>query len=135
MIGIWSTNATIFLLVLAVTTTATFALPILLTPLRWARLVQWRIPEHTDLTVYFGRCLGAFILVIEFLMFQAALSHQSLVVTYRCLLLLWGLMIVIHAVGALQRTQPMTETLEIGFWVALTVLTLLFWPVATSASA
>ena len=29
----------------------------------WARAMQWNIPDDTDLAVYFGRCLGAFILI------------------------------------------------------------------------
>jgi len=55
MIGVYGMNARLFLLILASVTSLGFALPILLAPLRWARLVGWRIPEDTDFTVYFGR--------------------------------------------------------------------------------
>ena len=40
-------------------------------------------------------------------------------------------MFVIHIVGALQRVQPITETIEIGFWALLILLTAAFWPTAT----
>ena len=49
MIGIYSAHSQIFLLVLASITTLFFALPLLLVPLAWARLMQWRIPMETDL--------------------------------------------------------------------------------------
>jgi hypothetical protein len=128
MIGIWAGGASRFLLILAAVTTPAFALPILLMPLRWARLVQWHVPEQTDLAVYFGRCLGAFVLVIEVLMVSAAYTGTGLAVVFPALLLLWSLMIVIHVVGAFEGSQPMTETLEIGFWAVLVFLTLACWP-------
>src|SRR3546814_8290353 len=65
--GIWGAHAPTFLLVLVISTTLLFALPIFLVPLHWARLFQWKIPAETDLDVYFGRCLGAFILMLEFM--------------------------------------------------------------------
>ena len=36
--------------------------------------MRWRIPQDIDLAVYFGRCLGAFILIVEALMLRAALT-------------------------------------------------------------
>ena len=58
-------------------TTLVFALPIFLVPLTWARLMRWRIPQDVDLAVYFGRCLGAFILIVEALMLRAALGPAN----------------------------------------------------------
>ena len=66
MTGIWAASAQTYLLVLATTTTLFFAIPIFVQPLRWARLMLWRVPAETDLAIYFGRCLGAFILVIPY---------------------------------------------------------------------
>jgi hypothetical protein len=81
-------------------TTAVFALPIFLVPLKWARWFGWTIPQQTDLAVhFFGRCLGAFILI------------------------------VVHVWGALLRIQPISETLEIGMYSGLALLTILFYPV------
>ena len=42
-----------------------------------------------------------------------------------------ALMFVVHVYGAVKRIQPITETLEIGFWMILLVLNTLFYP-ATS---
>lgn len=134
MIGIWSSGARTYLLVLASLTTIFFALPIMLMPLRWAKLMLWRLPEDKDLAVYFGRCLGAFVVVMEVLMIRAGLTGTGLMQIFTAMMLLWLLMIAIHAVGALEGAQPITETLEIGFWLLLVVLTAVFWPAGAPAA-
>ena len=83
MLGLWNAHAQTYLLVVVATTTPAFALPIFLVPLRWARVLGWRVPEHTDLAVYFGRCLGAFVLIIEALMLRAGLTGEGLLYAYQ----------------------------------------------------
>jgi hypothetical protein len=128
MLGIWAEHAAQYLLVLAIVTTLVFALPIFAVPLTWSRLMLWKVPEDTDLTVYFGRCLGAFILIIEAMMFRAALTGEAIHVTFELLAAVAVMMIVVHVYGAFKRIQPITETLEIGFYAGLLILTLMFWP-------
>lgn len=130
MIGVWAEHAKTFILVLAIATTAFFVIPISFAPLRWARLMLWKIPEQTDLAVYFGRCLGAFGLIFEIFMFRAGLTGVGLSLVFEFMMLLWAFMVVVHIAGAIQRLQPITETLEIGFWALLIVLTTAFWPAA-----
>ncbi|WP_028007037.1 hypothetical protein [Solimonas flava] len=129
-LGLWGAYAPVYLKVLVIGTTLAFALPIFLVPLHWARAMQWRIPEHTDLAVYFGRCLGAFILIFEWLAWRAAHGHDIEVV-FRMLLAITGSMVLVHIYGALRRIQPWTETLEIGFYAGLFALSVLFYPLAT----
>jgi len=128
VIGIWAAHAQLFLLVLMVVTSALLALPIFLAPLTWARRLGWQIPEHTDLAVYFGRCLGAFILIVELLMLRAAFTGTGLVFTFQVLIAVAILMTVVHIWGALQRIQPISETLEIGMYAGLGVLAVMFYP-------
>ena len=128
MLGLWSANAADFLLILTLATTLVFALPIFLVPLTWARLMTWQIPQQTDLAVYFGRCLGAFILILEALMLRAALTGEAMHTAFELLAATATMMIVVHVYGALKRIQPLSETLEIGFYVLLLLLTLMFWP-------
>ena len=52
-------RSSLFLLAASSVGLLVFALPLLLSPLRWARRLRWRVPEDTDLTVYLGRSLGA----------------------------------------------------------------------------
>jgi hypothetical protein len=130
-IGIWGTHSQGFLWVLIVFTSLAFALPIFLTPLTWARWFQWRLPKEPDghdLAVYFGRCLGAFVLIVELLMLRAALTGEGLVYTFQVLLAVALFMVIVHVQGAVQRIQPMTETLEIGMYSGLGLLALLFYP-------
>lgn len=131
MLGQWGDYATVYLLILMVTTTIGFAGPIFLVPLAWARAMLWRIPADTDLAVYFGRCLGAFILIVELLMLRAVTTGAGLADTFNVLFAVYGLMLVVHVYGAIRRIQPITETLEIGFWALLLVLNTLFYPAAT----
>ena len=129
MLGLWGAYAQVYLLFLMAATTAVFALPIFLVPLKWARWFGWTIPQQTDLTVYFGRCLGAFILIVELLMLRAAVSGTGLIFTFQVLLAVAAFMIVVHVWGALLRLQPISETLEIGMYSGLALLTILFYPV------
>jgi hypothetical protein len=128
VIGIWAPHAQAFLFVLTIVTSAAFALPIFLAPLAWARRFGWRIPEHTDLAVYFGRCLGAFILIVELLMLRAALTGIGLVFTFQVLFAVSVLMTIVHIWGALLRIQPISETLEIGMYSGLGLLAVAFYP-------
>jgi hypothetical protein len=130
MLSIWSDSAAGYLLVLTVASTLVFALPIFLVPLTWARLMGWRIPMQTDLAVYFGRCLGAFILILEAMMLRAALTGEAIHTVFQLLAATALMMIVVHVYGALRRIQPLSETLEIGFYAGLLLLTLLFWPLS-----
>lgn len=130
MLSIWSDSAADYLLVLTVVTTLVFALPIFLVPLTWARLMGWQIPTQTDLAVYFGRCLGAFILILEAMMLRAALTGEAIHTVFELLAATTLMMIVVHVYGALRRIQPLSETLEIGFYAGLLLLTLMFWPLS-----
>jgi hypothetical protein len=133
MLGLWGAHAQTFLLILMAVTTLAFALPIFLVPLTWARWFGWRIPEHTDLAVYFGRCLGAFILIVEALMLRAGLSGEGLIFTYQVLIAVAVLMVIVHIWGAVLRIQPISETLEIGMYAGMGVLAVLFYPLAPAA--
>lgn len=128
MLGLWSAYAPQYLLILALATSLVFALPIFCIPLIWARLMGWKIPTHTDLAVYFGRCLGAFILILEAMMLRAALTGEAIDMVFEMLAAVAVMMVIVHVYGALRRIQPLSETLEIGFYSAMLVLTLLFWP-------
>jgi hypothetical protein len=130
MLGIWRLYATDYLLILTISTTLVFALPIFLVPLTWARLMGWRIPTQTDLAVYFGRCLGAFILILEAMMLRAALTGEAIHTVFELLVATALMMVVVHVYGAFRRIQPLSETLEIGFYAGLLLLTLLFWPLS-----
>jgi len=129
MLGTLSAYATTYLTILMVATTLFFALPIFLWPLQWARLMRWNIPQDTDLAVYFGRCLGAFLLIAEWMALRALCGQIELRIAFDLMFAVFLLMIPVHVYGALRRIQPFSETLEIVFWVLLLLLNVLFYPV------
>jgi hypothetical protein len=128
MLGLWGAHAGGFLLAVVAVTVPVFALPIFLVPLAWARRFGWHIPEHTDLAIYFGRCLGAFILVLELMMLRAGLTGEFIVPVFQMLIAVAAFMVLVHIWGALQRIQPLLETLEIGMYSGLGLLAVLFYP-------
>jgi hypothetical protein len=98
-----------------------FALPLFLSPLAWARRFLWTIPEDTRLTVYFGRCLGAVAVALVAACFHAAADPVRHSVVLLTLAVAGFLLTLVHVWGAIQRTQPWTETAEIALYGGLTV--------------
>jgi hypothetical protein len=131
MLGYYAQYSHLYLTTLMVITTLFFALPIFIAPIPWARAMRWTIPEHQHLAIYFGRCLGAFILVVEATMLRSVTTGTHFSYAFDVLFVVFALMFVVHVYGALKRIQPITETLEIGFWIMLFILNTLFYP-ATS---
>ncbi len=128
MIGIWKSYLDIYLYVAAVGMLIIFGLPLLLAPVRWARVFRWRIPEHDHLVVYLGRCLGGVICVLGGLAFKVANTPALQPFFFDLLLWNFSAMIVIHVYGAIRRVQPVTETIEIGFYIIMLLMTLCFYP-------
>lgn len=131
MLGVYAQYSQHYIISLMIVTTLFFALPIFIAPIAWARMMGWTIPEHRHLAIYFGRCLGAFILVVEAAMLRSATTGTSFSYAFDILFVVFSLMFVVHVYGALRRIQPLSETLEIGFWAVLLLLNVLFYP-ATS---
>lgn len=130
MIGIWSEHAQTFMLVFAVLAAVAFVIPMIFAPMHWARALLWNIPEDTDLAVYALRSLGSMGLVILLLTFRAAITGEGLLFVYELFIPFFLLMVLVHTYGAIRKIQPITETLEIGFWLILLVLALCFMPSA-----
>lgn len=128
MLGYYAQYSQQYITTLMILTTLFFALPIFIEPIAWARAMRWTIPEHQHLAIYFGRCLGAFILVVEAAALRSATTGTSYSYAFDILFLVFALMLVVHVYGAVKRIQPITETLEIGFWMILLVLNTLFYP-------
>lgn len=134
-IGTWSDHAATFATVFGLLTLVVFSVPIFLFTRTWSRLFLWRIPEDTDLAWYFGRCLGAFAIVTDLLLLRGGLYGVGLTFTLELLGVFCAFMVVVHIWGALERTQPITETLETGFWALTLLMVLLVMPPRPDAKA
>ena len=106
---------------------AALSLPITLVPLSWARSLRWPVaetdvaPEERNLTLYFARCLGVIGLAFGIVCGVAGIQGEvPEVLMLQSILIASGLTLV-HAYGAVKRIQPVTETIEIGIYAALTV--------------
>ena len=121
-----------FLLVVTVVFSALYALPLLFMPLRWARWFRWKLPEgNPELTVYFGRCLGGLALALIVTVLRAVPDPKAHLAFFDLTYLVCGTMTVIHLWGAVERSQPWPEHVEIltygaaaGFaaWLRFSVL-------------
>jgi hypothetical protein len=97
--------------------TASFGVPLFLDPQRWSTWFGWRC-ERTELSDYFGRCLGAVALGVAAggaAAVRNPAKHRShfVLLEVGC----W-LLAAAHVRGALERRQPAIETAEIAGWAA-----------------
>lgn len=110
MLGYYAQYSKEYIATLMIVTTLFFAPPIFIAPIAWAKAMRWTIPDHQHLAIYFGRCLGAFILVIEAAMLRSVMTGTSYSYAFDLLFMVFGLMFAVHVYGALKRIQPITET-------------------------
>ena len=132
MSGPWSAFASLFLQVVGIGSLVLLAIPLVVAPLAWARVLRWRTPvdADADLTVYFGRCLGA---VIGALAVGALFAAGNPIVQpffFGITIASFALMVAVHAWGAVRGIQPRTETFETVGWLALLVVAVLGFPAA-----
>ena len=128
MSGPLSDYASVFLLVVGIGSLALLAVPLVVAPLDWARVLRWDAPLDADLIVYFGRCLGAVIGVLAVAALFAAGNPTVQPFFFGIAIASFALMVIVHAWGALRGIQPRTETLETGGWLALLVVAVLCFP-------
>jgi len=128
MVGIWQSYADVYLCVVGVVTLVGFGLPLLLVPLRWAKIMGWEIPQQQDLLISFGRTLGLFTTLIAFFAIRVTAVPAAKPFFFDLMLWLFAGMIILHIYGAIKKVQPKTETVEIGLWVFLFLITLCFYP-------
>jgi hypothetical protein len=128
MIGMFADHSSTFLRAVALLTVVGFSVPIALAPFAWARAFRWPVDQQTDLALYFGRCLGAVAVVLSWAAWHVAAHPEFQPMLFQILIGATLLLGIVHVVGAVQRAQPWTETVEIPLWCGLAVLAALFYP-------
>jgi hypothetical protein len=128
MIGIWGASSNIFLYVVGVASLLFFGLPILITPMGWARALRWDLPQPRHLAMLLGRSLGLIISIIAIFAFRVTQIPAVKPFFFDLLLSVFVGMLLLHVYGAVRKVQPITETFEIILWVVLSLLTLGFYP-------
>lgn len=128
MIGRFSEQAPLFLTGLAALTFLFFSIPLLVAPLRWGRFMGFKTPAETDLAVYFGRSVGALAVALNFAAACAGLTGQGVAEMVALIFAIAVMMVLIHAWGAYKKIQPLSETIEIGFWALLALGAVVVYP-------
>jgi len=130
MSGPWSDYADVFLRAVGFGSLMLLGIPLVVAPLAWARVLRWRVPDDPDMAVYFGRCLGAIIAVLAVAAFVAATNPAIQPFFFGIITAGFGLMVAVHAWGAVRGIQPRTESLETFAWLLLLIVALLCFPTA-----
>ncbi len=128
MIGIWQSYSDVFLYVVGVAMLLSFGIPLVAVPLSWARLFRWQVPQPQELVVFVIRSMGIIISLLAVFSFVAARSPAVQPFFFDLMLSTFAAMLVLHIYGAIKKTQPITETVEISLWVVLFLVTLCFRP-------
>jgi len=101
----------------------------LIKPLTWGLAIGFRLPEHTDLAVYFDRSLGVAISGLALATYGASSFAPAQGVVMDGPFLTAFFFVLTHIYGAVMRIQPLIETLEIAFFSSLVLLMLAVYPV------
>jgi hypothetical protein len=128
MIGMWNTYLHIYLYILAVGMLIGFGIPLVFVPLHWARLFRWEVPQPQQLAAFLGRSVGVFVCVLSVFALKAVNTPAVQPFYFNMLLWIISGSMLIHIYGAIKRTQPITETIEILLWLFLLFATLAFYP-------
>lgn len=104
-----------------------FVLPLLVVPLRFARAFRWPLPADDRLATYFGRSLGAVGAGVVFATLRAAPHPAAHPLLFEMTIVVGTLLTLVHAFGALERSQPWTETAEIPGYAALTIAAIVIY--------
>ena len=128
MIGVWRSRAGVYLQVVAVGMLVVAGIPLLLAPLWWTRLLGWPTPRPDEVVAFLGRSLGAMICVLSGAALKAARAPTVQPFFFDLVLWTFFVMLIIHVHGAIRGTQPVSETVEIGLWAVLMLVTLGFHP-------
>ena len=129
MIGIWQSYSDIFLYVVGIAMFVAFGIPLTIVPLRWAQVFRWEIPQPDNLVSFLGRSLGIFVSLLAIFAIKATSESAAKPFFFDLMLWIIAAMTILHVYGAIRKTQPITETIEIALWVVLFFMTLCFYPI------
>jgi hypothetical protein len=129
MIGMWKAYADTFLIVAGVAMLVSFGLPLMIVPMSWARLFRWEVPQSRSLVIFLARSMGVLISILAVFAFKVTASPAAKPFFFDLMLWIFGGMLILHIYGAVRKSQPVTENLEIIVWIALSLVALAFYPV------
>jgi chromate transport protein ChrA len=115
-------RAQVLLIVVAVVFIPVFAVPLFIDPYWWGDVFGWDTRQHSDLTAYLGRCLGAVALAISVAALMAARDPAGSRALFDVLGLAAALLVLVHVRGLAEESQPLVEHLEIAMYAGFAAL-------------
>ncbi len=123
-----NTGSSIFMLAGSTGLVILLGLPLLISPMAWARRLGWKIPEEADLANYLGRSLGGVGLSIAAVGYLAARDPWQYRPVFDLLIVLGVFLTAVHVYGFVRRSQPVFENLEIVLYPLVSALAWYFYP-------
>ena len=123
-----NTGSSLFMLVGATFFLFAFGLPLLISPMTWARRIGWSIPKEKDLANYLGRSLGGVVMALIIMAFLAASNPWKYRFVFEMLVFVGIFMVGVHLYGFIKKNQPVVEHLEILLYSLVSLLAWYFYP-------
>jgi len=123
-----NTGSSIFMLAGSTGLVILLGLPLLISPMGWARKLGWKIPEEADLANYLGRSLGGVCLSIAIVGYLAARNPWLYRPVFELVIILGLFGAGVHVYGFIRKSQPMFENLEIVVFLLVSALAWYFYP-------
>ena len=123
-----NTGSSLFMLVGATFFLFAFGLPLLISPMTWARRIGWSIPKEKDLANYLGRSLGGVVMALIIMAFLAASNPWKYRFVFEMLIFVGIFMVGVHLYGFIKKNQPLIEHIEIALYLLLSLSAWYFYP-------
>jgi hypothetical protein len=121
-------GSSIFIFLGATGLVCLLGLPLLLSPMSWARTLRWELPEQKALANYLGRSLGAVGLSIAVMGYLAARDPWQYRFVFVLVILLGIFLTVVHGYGFVKKSQPAFENIEAILFPLISLLAWYFYP-------
>jgi hypothetical protein len=109
-----NTGSSIFMLAGSTGLVILLGLPLLISPMGWARKLGWKIPEEADLANYLGRSLGGVSLSIAILGYLAARNPWQYRAVFELVIILGVFSTGVHYMVSSGRASPCLKTWKLS---------------------
>lgn len=123
-----NTGSSIFMWVGSSGLVILLGLPLLISPMGWARRLGWKIPEEADLANYLGRSLGGVLLSLAVVGYLAARNPWQYRPVFELVMVLGVFGAGVHVYGFIRKSQPTFENVEIVVFLLVSALAWYFYP-------
>ena len=121
-------GSVLFMVVGSILLLFAFGLPLLISPMTWARRIGWTLPQEKDLANYLGRSLGGVVMAMMIMAFMAAGNPWKYRFIFEMLIFVGVFLVGVHLYVFIKKNQLVIEHLEIVLYSLLSLLVWRFYP-------